>query len=104
MNTNKIIIYITIIFVVLLISVPTIYKVINDNHEKLYLVTEKLIKESAERCVYEGVCKSSKVTLKELYEYRYIKDQLMDPVTKAIYKDSSYVELTKKETNFYPEY
>ena len=41
MNTNKIVIYVTIIAITLIIFVPTFYKVININQQRLNEVNEK---------------------------------------------------------------
>ena len=41
MNINKIVIYVTIISSFLIISIPTFYKIIKTNEEKLYIVNEK---------------------------------------------------------------
>ena len=54
MNTNKIVIYVTIIAITLIIAVPTFYKVININQQRLNEVNEKLVTENAFRCYYEG--------------------------------------------------
>ena len=100
MNTNKIIIYITIIAIVLLIGIPTFHKVIKENHRKLYIVSEKLITEAATKCYYEEKCKDIKITLKELYDNNYLTEEITDPVTKAVYSDSSYVLLKKDGAKF----
>lgn len=102
MNTNKITIYVTIIAILLIISVPTIYKVVKTNHEKLYLVTEKLVIENAEKCIYEKKCNKNKVTLRDLYEKGYLKDEVIDPVSKTVYSKESYVLIKKDSSTFYP--
>ena len=43
MNTNKIVIYVTIIAITLIIFVPTFYKVININQQRLNEVNEMLL-------------------------------------------------------------
>ena len=52
MNINKIVIYVTIISMFLIISIPTFYKIVYTNEEKLYLVNEKKVTESAYKCYY----------------------------------------------------
>lgn len=104
MNTNKIVIYVTIISLLLLISIPTVYKVIKKNYNSLNLVTEKYIIETAERCFYEGVCKESTVTLKELYSYHYIKEDVVDPISKVVYSDKSYITIYEDKSIFTPLY
>ena len=69
MNTNKLVIYVTIIAITLIIAVPTFYKVININQQRLNEVNEKLVTENAFRCYYEGKCQNKIVTLNELYNF-----------------------------------
>ena len=92
MTTNKLIVYVTIIFITLVIGIQSFYKVINKNHDNLYIVTEKLILESAERCYLKNEC-DKKVTLKDLYEKKYLHKQVIDPVKKSLYNENSYVEI-----------
>ena len=66
MNINKIVIYVTIISMFLIISIPTFYKIVYTNEEKLYLVNEKKVTESAYKCYYEGKCKDRVRTTKEI--------------------------------------
>ncbi|MGN1378850.1 MAG: hypothetical protein ACI4XR_00390 [Bacilli bacterium] len=102
MNINKIVIYITIISCFLIISIPTFYKIIKTNEEKLYIVNEKKVTESAYKCYYEGKCKGSTITLKELYDNGYLVDNIVDPKTKEIYSENSYVILYSDKKVFYP--
>lgn len=53
MNTNKIVIYVTIIAITLIIAVPTFHKVVSINQQRLNEVNEKLVTENAFRCYYE---------------------------------------------------
>ncbi|MBE6155199.1 MAG: hypothetical protein E7164_00375 [Firmicutes bacterium] len=103
MNINKIVIYLTIISIVIIVGCPTFYKVIKENHRRLYLVTNKLIIEEAQRCYNQGVCKTNKVTLKMLYDEKYITEKVIDPVTKIVYDENSYVEIKEKDSTFYPQ-
>ena len=102
MNINKIIIYITVIASVIMIAFPTLYKVIKDNHNKLYIVNHKYIIEAAENCYYNDDCKNNKITLKELYDKKYLEKGITDPVTKELYSEDSYVLLSKKDSSFFP--
>lgn len=103
MNTNKIVIYVTIIAVIIIVGCPTFYKVMKENHRKLYIVTNKLVIEAAERCYYENVCESNKITLKALYDNNYLEDSVIDPVTKIVYDEMSYVEINEKDSTFFPK-
>ena len=73
MNTNKIVIYVTIIAITLIIFVPTFYKVVSINQQRLNEVNEKLVTENAFRCYYEEKCqkirKNSTILLKIILTY-----------------------------------
>ena len=97
MNTNKIVIYVTIIAITLIISIPTFYKVININQQRLNEVNEKLVTENAFRCYYEGKCQNKVVTLNDLYNLGYITTDIVDPKTKEIYSKDSFVEVSLNE-------
>lgn len=97
MNTNKIVIYVTIIAITLIISIPTFYKVININQQRLNEVNEKLVTENAFRCYYEGKCQNKVVTLNDLYNLGYITTDIVNPKTKEIYSKDSYVEISLNE-------
>jgi len=101
MNSNKIIIIVSILACLVLISCPTVYKVIKKNHNSLIAVSEKKIIEAAEKCYYEDKCKESKVLLKDLYEKGYLKKKAVNPVTKEIYKDDAYVTIDNKKSKFF---
>lgn len=98
MNSNSVVISVTIIACLLIIGVPTFYKVVESNHDKLYTVTNKEIIEAAEKCYYEKACDSKTVTLNELYEKGYLKEEIIDPVSKVVYSKESYVTISKKST------
>ncbi len=82
----------------LLIGV-TSYKVIKNHNDKLILVKEKYIVESAIKCINEEKCNSDKVTLKELEEKKYI-EKLVNPVTKEYYNIDSFVTYENNEYVF----
>lgn len=89
---------IVIIFIIiLLIGGFTAYKVISMHNDNLILVTEKRIIEAAQRCWREDKCHNDVVTLKELYENNYLEQEI-NPLTKEIYNEASYV--TKKENSY----
>lgn len=101
MNTNKITIIFSIIAILLIISIPTIYNVITNHHNNLYRVVEEKIINSAKKCYYEEKCTNQKITLKELYEFNYL-DKVSDPITKEYYADDSYIERKENIFTFYP--
>ena len=102
MSSNKFIIFITFIAVILMIALPTYHKVVLENQRKLTIVNEKMIIEAAQKCFYDGKCPKTKVTLRELYDNNYLNDKVSDPVTKAFYSDEAYVLLKKEESVFSP--
>ena len=77
----------------LIILIPTTYKVIKDHHTKLKSVVEKEIIDSAKKCWNSGQCKKDEISLKELYELKYL-DKQIDPITKKVYDETS--KITKK--------
>jgi len=84
MSNFKIISF-TIFLSMLLVISFTIYKV-QENHNKIVLlVSEKKIEESAAECFYEDKCTGSIVTLGELIQLGYAKEEV-NPVTKMYYE------------------
>lgn len=94
MNRNRIIIYITIVAVLAIIIIPTVYTVINNHNTRLLNITHKRIEEAARDCYLDEVCKDKKITLKELYENKYLEKE-NNPITKIYYNQESYVIVTK---------
>lgn len=89
------------IFIILgMIILPTIYKVVKDHNDKLYLVSENEFYFQANRCFKSDICTDNKVTLKELYDNKYIEEELYNPVSKKYYSDESFVLIDKKEIHF----
>jgi len=99
MNTNKITIVGTIIIILLIISIPTIYKVIKNHNDNLYQVVEEEIVGAAKKCYYEEKCLNDKILLKELYSLEYL-DNVSDPITKEYYNEESYVLRNNNEFEF----
>lgn len=96
MNKNKIIIYITILILILMISIPSVIKTINIHNKRLEKVTTGKIIEMAKKCYYNESCVEDKITLAELYEKTDLKE-LTNPITKKVYNSLSYVDV---ENNF----
>lgn len=99
MNTNKITIIGTIIIILLIISIPTIYKVIKNHNDNLYQVVEEEIIGAAKKCYYEEVCLNEKILLKELYDLEYL-NSVSDPITKEHYNENSYILRNNNEFEF----
>ncbi len=99
MNTNKIIVVSSIIVIILIIAIPTTYKVIKNHNQTLYKVVEDKIVEKAKACYYDKKCTNEKITLKELYQNKYL-DKVSDPITKEYYNENSYVERKNNKYKF----
>ena len=96
---NSYIVYITIIALVLIISIPTAYTVYKNHNDKLYEVVYNEIEYAAKKCYYDGICKDEKTKLKYLYDNKYLEKQ-SDPITKEYYSEDSYVLKDNKTFKF----
>lgn len=92
MNTNKIIIFCTVVAIILIIAIPTTLTVHDRYKEKVYKITEKRIIEAAKNCHLKDECLNEIVTLKELYDLGLLEKE-SDPITKKYYNESSYVDM-----------
>lgn len=101
MNTNKITIIGSIIAVLLIITIPTIYKVVKNHQKNLYRVVEEKIISGAKKCYYEEKCLEEKITLKDLYALNYV-EKVSNPITKEYYNEESYVERKESDFKFVP--
>ncbi len=77
--------------IILAVSIPTIIKINNNHYEKLYKVIENEIIYSATLCIRDNICKENKITLKTLYDNKYMEKQV-DPKTQEYYNEQYYVE------------
>lgn len=96
---NKWIISATIIIIFGLIIGVTSFKVVNKHNDKLLLVEEKYIIEKAKKCKMEKKCNNDNITLKELYDLKYLEKQV-NPVSKEYYSLDAYVTLRNNEYVF----
>ena len=86
-NMNKrYIILISIAIIFAIIAIPTGYKIIKNYNSKSYLVVEKKIIEATKKCFNEEKCSGEEITLKDLYDNKYL-DVMVNPVTKKIYDE-----------------
>ncbi len=90
MNTNRISIITTVCTLIILISVPTIYKLFKIHDANLNAVVEKLVIETAKECYYTKECTSDKIYLKDLYALNKL-ERVSNPITKEYYNEESYV-------------
>lgn len=96
---NKYLLSGSILISLILITSVTTFKVINIHKDKLLLVENKYLIETAKKCINEKNCQSDKVTLKELYDLEYLEKE-SNPVTKEYYSEESYIELKNNEYVF----
>ena len=96
---NKWIISTTIIIIFGLVIGVTSFKVVNKHNDKLLLVEEKYIIEKAKKCKMEKKCNNDNITLKELYDLKYLEKQV-NPVSKEYYSLDAYVTLRNNEYVF----
>lgn len=89
MSNLKIIIFTILISLILLVG-ATFIDIYKTHKNRLILVSQKRITEACETCFLEEKCHSSKVTLQELIDLNYLKEEV-NPLTKMYYSKESYV-------------
>lgn len=99
MKLNKLIIFVTVIITASLIIIPTVYKITKSHQEALMEVVTKEVIEAAISCKNNDTCKNDKITLKEMYDLNLL-DTVVNPLTKEIYNENSYVEI-KEDKNIF---
>lgn len=97
MNINKITIIGSIVAILLIISIPTIYKVVKNHQNNLISVVEDKIITAAKQCYFEEKCNDDVIYLKDLYNLNYL-EKISNPITKEYYNENSYI---LKENNNY---
>ena len=97
MELNKIVLALTLIAIVILITVPTINKISKTHLEKKYAVVSKKIKEQAQNCYYQSICKNTTITIGELIEKGYL-EKTIDPYTEEYFADEAYVIIGQDAT------
>ena len=91
----------TLFMVVLTLLIGTVATItvieLNDRHEeKLVYSMETKIAYYAKRCYLENNCKDT-ITLKDLYDRKYIKEVVVHPVSKEILDETTTIEYKNKE-------
>ena len=99
MNRNKFIINATIIAIVLIILIPTVYTIIKKHNDRLLTVSHKRIQEAARDCYLDGICLEEKIILQQLYDNNYLEKE-SNPLTKEYYNENSYVLKNKNKYKF----
>lgn len=89
---NKKMVFGFIIVMLLFISVCTVIKVYNKHIDAKYIVVEKKINESAEKCLIDKICSIDKtITLGFLISSGYL-DKQINPVSKEYISDDTIVK------------
>ncbi len=96
---NKKAIILTIFVIIGMIVLPTIYKIYVTHNNNLIKVVEKEFLYQANKCYNAKDCKNEVVTLKELYDNKYIIDKLTDPLTKKYYGEDSNINIKTGKIN-----
>ena len=99
MSRKKVIVFLTVIGLIIIILIPTTYLIVKNHNNKLRDVTYKRITEAAKKCHLKEECKEDKITLKELYDKKYLEKE-RNPITKEYYNEESYVKVDGKEYKF----
>lgn len=94
--SNLTILGLTIFAMGIVIITASIVK-INDNHSNLLMHSmQSQVEYYAKRCYVENKC-SGEITLKDLYEREYIKEEVVDPVTKEILDENIKINYIDKK-------
>lgn len=89
---NKKWIYTTTLLLILLIAIPSTYKVIHRHNERMLRNVTKKIEETAKDCYYNNSCIEDKIPLGEIYEKTGLQT-MSNPITKKVYSENSYVDV-----------
>ena len=88
---------IALIFIAfLLFLVPSVFFLLKQHYDSMYIVVEKKVIEAAQICKAKEDCISSTVTLEELINKGYI-DKVYDPISKELINTKSFIDLNKDE-------
>ena len=79
----------TIIALLLILGIPTMLKLKEEQDKNIELVITNKIKDSANRCWNTDNCINNKVYIKELYNMGFLK-QIVNPKTKEYISEESY--------------
>jgi len=87
-----------LIIIIIILFILGAYKNVINHQKKEYLVINNRILESAKKCYLNNDC-DGKITLKVLYEKKYLEIQV-DPNTKENMKEDICIEYLDNETKF----
>ena len=101
MNKNFYLSLASVAILLLVIIIPSVIKVNKRHNDHLLRVVESKIIERAEDCYYKEEC-NGKITLKELYEKKYL-DIVANPISKEYYNELSYVIIHEDQKSEFKE-
>lgn len=99
MNKNKIIAILTVIAAILIVALPTLFKIYWGYEERTFLVASKKVLESASDCYRASDC-HGEVTIKELRSKGYLVEPVINPRTKTYFDESIVLVATDYEVTF----
>ncbi len=94
---NKKIIILTIFMVIGMVIGASVYKIYQKHNDNLILVVQKEFLYNAKNCYNASECKNKVVSLKDLYDNKFMSDKLTNPITKKYYSEDSYVNMETHE-------
>ena len=81
--SNYMIFVVTLIIIVVIVTTQTVLVINRRHEEKLIYAMHSKVEYYAKRCYLTNICKDT-ITLSVLYENEYIKEELVDPITKEV--------------------
>lgn len=80
---NLTIISVTLLIIFGIVLIASIAKISDYHNEKLIYAMESKVEYAAKRCYLENNC-SGEITLNNLYERKYLSEEVVNPITKEI--------------------
>ncbi len=97
---SKIIIGVLIIATISIVFFASYKRIYKDHQEKLVKVLTRKVEEAGKKCFLEKQCSGQEVTIKELKEKGYLKEELVNPLTKEVINENLKVTYKDKECYF----
>ena len=101
MNISKLSIISCIVAIMLIVSIPTVYKVIKNHQKHLVQASESKVIDAAKKCYYEEKCTNDVITLQELFDLNYLTENVSNPISKEVYNMESYVKVEDNNFSFF---
>lgn len=96
MSKNKFVLLLTVIAIILIVALPTIFKIYQRHEARMYEVASRKILEKAEECYRDQICQNKTMTIEELKKTGYLKTDVVNPRTKTYFD----LNLVMQEENF----